>query len=72
MTSIRMVSVRAPSAVPVPYLRCCSSVRFSRWSLPTSRNTLPGWSAGRSPAGIAWTVLPWVRCQNGVPTMNTR
>ena len=53
-----MVSVRAP-ATP------------GRASEPTSRTVVPGWSAGRSPAGVASTRVPMVQAISGVTRRNT-
>ncbi len=47
---IMIVSVRWPSASPVPRAAFCASVRFSRESLPTSRIAVPGCCEGRPAA----------------------
>ena len=51
-----IVSVRRPSALPVPSLARSARLRPSRLSEPTRRYVVPGVSAGRSPDGIASTL----------------
>ncbi len=69
--SSMMVSVRRPSALPVPSLRRCLAVRSSRLSLPTSRYVDPGCSAGRSPPGSASTFSILVQAHTGTASRNS-
>ena len=50
--SSMIVSVRWPDALPVPSFLRSSGLRPARESLPTMRYVVPGWSAGRRPAGL--------------------
>ena len=69
--SSMIVSVRWPAAPPVLSSLRSSAVRSARESLPTSKYVVPGWSPGRSPLGIASTLLTLFQAMSGTATRKT-
>ena len=65
---IMIVSVRWPPVLPVPSFCCSALDRPSRESEPTSRNVVPGWLAGRLPAGVSSTRWTWLQACSGTAT----